>query len=284
MISFGLLFPSGMNKNMNYPLGGNGYMNSRIKDIPLNQNCDVLILGSSHAYRSFDPRIFSRYHINSFNLGSSSQTPIETELLVNKYIDLLKPKTVIYEVYPVTFTEDGVESALDLLANDALDINTLKMVFKLNQIKVYNTFLYACFRQLFFLNNSFSEPIKKGDDTYIEGGFVEKKLSYYHQSELPKISKIIFNQNQVIAFENTVSKMQQKGIKVILVQAPITHQLHHSFLNRNEIDNYFHSKDEGYYNYNGLNLSDEYFYDADHLNQNGVEVFNKKLIEHLKLK
>ncbi len=269
---------------MNYPLGGNGYMNSRIKDIHLNQNCDVLILGSSHAYRSFDPRIFGRHHIKCFNLGSSSQTPIETELLVNKYIDLLNPKTVIYEVYPVTFTEDGVESALDLLANDALDVNTLKMVFKLNQIKVYNTFLYAYFRQVFALNNSFIEQVKKGNDTYINNGFVETKKSYYRQSNPPKMSKLIFNQNQLMAFENTVVKMQKKGIKVILVQAPITYQLYHSFLNRNEIDNYFHSKNADYYNYNSLNLSDEYFYDADHLNQKGVEVFNTKLIEHLKLK
>ena len=266
---------------MNYPLGGNGFMNSRIKDIGLNQNCDVLILGSSHAYRSFDPRIFNRYHIMCFNVGSSSQTPIETELLVNKYIDLIKPKTVIYEVYPVTFTEDGVESALDLLASDALDVNTLKMVFKLNQITVYNTFLYAYFRQLLSLNNSFTEQVKKGDDTYINGGFVERKLSYYHQVKPPKMSKLIFNPNQIAAFENTLTLLQQKGIKVLLVQAPITYQLYHSFLNRNEIDDYFHSKNNSYYNYNGLNLSNEYFFDADHLNQKGVEVFNTKLIELL---
>ena len=40
-------------------------------------NIDVLVLGSSHAYRGFDPRIFKKAGIKLFNFGSSGQTLLQ---------------------------------------------------------------------------------------------------------------------------------------------------------------------------------------------------------------
>ena len=129
----GLIFPSSTTRNLKYPLGSYGHLNSRVKDIKNHSDVDVLFLGSSHAYRGFDPRIFKKHGITSFNLGSSSQTPIQTEILLNRYLNSLNPKLVVYEVYPGFLRNDGVESALDLIANDKIDFLTIKMSLNLKK-------------------------------------------------------------------------------------------------------------------------------------------------------
>ena len=55
---------------------------------------------------------------NKINLAIS-----KSEYLLKKYIDSLNPKLVIIEVFPGTIVIDGIESSLDLLANDYMDWN-----------------------------------------------------------------------------------------------------------------------------------------------------------------
>src|SRR5689334_14184152 len=71
-------------KNLNYRLGAYGHLFTRVKEIDSVKKVDILFLGSSHSYRGFDPRIFKQYGLTSFNLGSSSQTPIQAKILLEK--------------------------------------------------------------------------------------------------------------------------------------------------------------------------------------------------------
>ena len=113
--------PSRFKPNIIYNMGSYGFMYSRLSEIKNYENTNILFLGSSHAYRGFDTRIFLDKGLKSFNLGSSSQTPLQTKVLLKRYLERLNPKLVIYEVYPETFTIDGVESSLDIIANDKND-------------------------------------------------------------------------------------------------------------------------------------------------------------------
>ena len=275
--------PYYLTMNINYRIGSYGHMNTRIKELKSYDNVDILFLGSSHAYRGFDTRIFKANGINAFNLGSSAQTPIQTEILLNRYLELLAPKLVIYEVYPGTFSSDGIESAMDIIANDKIDIDTVKMALELNNIKVYNTLLYSLYRDIFSLDSNFVEGIKKGGDTYIEGGFVERKLEYYDEiiNHPPRIWNL--HQNQLNSFERILNKLREKEIEVVLVQAPFTSSLYNLYSNNLEVDNYF-SLLGNYYNFNELiELSEnQHFYDEHHLNQVGVEIFNRELLKILR--
>ncbi len=132
-------------KNLNYRIGSYGHMFSRIKEIPNLKEIDILFLGSSHSYRGFDTRIFKKNNLNTFNLGSSGQTPLQTEILMKRYLKIIKPKLIIFEVYPNTFSIDGVESTLDIIANDEIDFEIIKLAFKQNNIKIYNTLLYGLY-------------------------------------------------------------------------------------------------------------------------------------------
>lgn len=76
-----------------------------------------------------------------------------------------------------------------------------------------------------------------------------------------------------------LSGLKERGIDYILVYTPITKDLYSSYRNNEYFDSLM-SKFGDYYNFNKiLNLKDFlHFYDSNHLNQNGVKLFNKKIL------
>ncbi|ARV05985.1 hypothetical protein BTO04_04390 [Polaribacter sp. SA4-10] len=278
---WGSYAPSISKQNINYKIGSYGHMYSRLSEIKNHGDVDILFLGSSHAYRGFDTRIFLDNGYKSFNLGSSAQTPSQTKVLLKRYLESLNPEIVIYEVYPETFTIDGVESSLDIIANDKNDSHSLNMALKINNIKTYNTLIYGLTRDLLGLNKSFSEPIIKGNDKYISGGYVEKEIGFYQPTEFEK-KEISLRDYQLESFSEIVQMVKNKNIELILVYAPIPSANYISYSNNHYFDSIMRRYSE-YYNFNEiLTLNDSlYFYDSSHLNQNGVNIFNKKLIELL---
>ncbi|GEO21900.1 hypothetical protein CQA01_24340 [Cyclobacterium qasimii] len=275
------LTPNKFKPNVSYKIGANGHLFSRISEIKNQSNLDVLFLGSSHSYRGFDPRIFTKYGYKTFNLGSSSQTPLQTKVLFNRYMDSLNPKMVIYEVFPATFNVDGVESSLDVISNDKNDFNSFEMALKINNIKTYNTFFYALIRDLLGLNESFNESIYKGKDKYVSGGFVENKVEFFKPFPFEK-RKVNIKDYQLESFLEIVNELKKRNIPLILVYAPISKVHFDSYTNTDYLDSLM-STYSVYYNFNNIiSLNDSlHFSDSHHLNQSGVELFNKKLIEIL---
>lgn len=265
--------------NVNYNLGSYGNTHTRLKEIDQVENLDILFLGSSHTYRGFDTRIFSKAGFNSFNLGTSSQTPIQTNVLLKRYLDQVQPQLIIYEVYPYTFSSDGVESSLDIISNDINDLYSFEMAIKTNHLTTYNTLFYASIRNIFQLNENYVESKQKNDDTYFTGGYVEKEISYYQPVKLPK-KEIKPKKSQLISFDQTVNIIKENNIELILVYAPITKDLYSSYTDNKYFDSLMKTYGN-YYNFNELmNLEDSlYFYDSHHLNQKGVQLFNKKLLK-----
>ena len=273
--------PAFLKPNVSYNLGAYGHLNTRLRDIKNFSDVDILFLGSSHTYRGFDTRIFAEYGKKTFNLGSSAQTPVQTKLLLNRYLDHLNPKLIVYEVYPTTFTIDGVESSLDIISNDYIDVNTVKMSVKLNNIKTYNTLIYAKVFEFIGINKSFKEARKKGKDTYVSGGYVEKEISFAKPMSFEP-NTILLNENQLESFLELVNMIKKKNIDLLLVFAPIPPSNYQAYTNTPYFDSIMSSYAR-YINFNELISLDDslHFYDADHLNQNGVSIFNRALIEKL---
>ncbi|HRG59203.1 MAG TPA: hypothetical protein PK323_09620 [Bacteroidia bacterium] len=279
---WGEFMPGIFKKNLNYFRAGSyGGMMSRLEEVKTVKNVDILFLGSSHTYRGFDNRIFKKAGFQTFNLGSSAQSPMQTLLLLNRYLDQLNPKTIIYEVYPNSFTSDGIESSLDIIANDKNDFGSIQMALKQNHIKIYNSLIYGFYRDFFNRNKGEKEKKKNGNDTYINGGFLQKDLSYFKHIKYPNNTWNL-NGKQWSYFEKILELIKKKNINLILVQTPITPNLYHSFNNNQAFD--LKMKSYGtYYNFNDIVSLDDslHFYDPHHLNQNGVIIFNEKLIEKL---
>jgi uncharacterized protein YacL (UPF0231 family) len=277
VIIWGLFSPIALQKNLNYKFSG-GFLDKKLAEIPNYSNVDILFIGSSHAYRGFDNRIFENAGYKAFNLGSSSQTPIQAMYLLEKYIKKLNPKLVVFEVYPDVFELDGIESGLDIISNEKIDLKTIEMVFSLNHIKIYNTFIFSAFCQIIGIEIN----REKIEDTYIKGGYVERNLSMFQaEIELPK-KAWNFTELQKESFEKVLELIKKQNANLLLVQAPVTKLAYESITNNEEIDNYFSQK-ANYVNFNiNSRLEDHlHFYDEHHLNQYGVQLFNREFLNYL---
>ena len=269
---------------LKYPIGGYGHTYSRLSEVENIKNIDILFLGSSHTYRGFDPRIFKKYGYNIFNLGTSSQTPIQSKLLLKKHIHRLNPKIIFFDVYHVTSSIDGVESSLDIVSNTKnLSFYEFKHLFELNDLELFKTFLFSLLNNIF--QENFKEKISKTNysDKYIAGGFVEKSPSnkYNDQLEFPEISINKISKKQLGAIDDIINISKSHNTKIILVNTPLKKLYNSSYQFNNYFDSLMNSKSE-YINFNKLNLmlnDTIHFYGKDHLSQLGVQEFNKFFIE-----
>jgi len=257
-----------------------GHLHSRLQEAQKINAVDVLFIGSSHAYRGFDPRIFEAHGKSSFNLGSSSQAPKQTYVLLQKFLPSIKAKHIIFEVCPVSFSSDGIESSLDIVSHSKSDRFSLFLVLQLQHLKVFNTFIYSTIRQWIGLEKEVVEESIIGKDHYISGGFVEKQTKGF-------IAEVIhdpydLNEAQLLAFRKIVDIVNLHNIELILVQAPVTDANYSNFSDHKTFDALMRSCAD-YYNFNEiLDLEDSlYFYDSHHLNKAGVKVFNEELIRLL---
>ena len=275
---WGSFVPQKLNKNLNYRIGTYGHMFTRLQEAKNVREVDFLVLGSSHAYRGFDPRVFSQHGLVLFNLGSSNQTPIQSEILLKRFLKTMQPSRVIIEVNPFYFANDGVESSVDIIANSRNDLLSIKMALTINNQKTYNTLIYGLFRDLVGLNKSYVEKEIKSEDTYITGGYVERQHETLQwkptilESQAP-------NEKQTNAFSNIILMLHEMKIPLLLVQSPITQELYKTYENRVQFDQEMRQSST-YINFNlEPALNDTlHFYDPEHMNQKGVEIFNQQLI------
>ncbi|MBB6327812.1 hypothetical protein FHS59_003455 [Algoriphagus iocasae] len=256
--------------------GGNTFL--RFQDADTTQNIDLLILGSSMAYRGVDPRAFDSLGLAVFNLGTSGQTPMQTRFLIDKYLYKLNPKSVLWEISPFTFTQAGSESFLDLISvrKDYQEMAYMLPYFK--DILPINAFLD---RLLFNeLESTDGEIMLDKEDVYIKGGFVETRRKAEKIPKLEEISLEMLDFQKEI-FESVLDSLVKRNIKVYLFQSPVSEVYFSSIQNKETNYNYIleiaNKYDVEFFDFNSIELCD-CFYDEIHLTKDGVEDFNKELI------
>lgn len=280
VIAAGKLLPAAWKTNLYYTMPGTLFTYTRLKDIDTTKNVDILILGTSHAYESYDTRIFLQHNWKAVNLGTTAQSFIQTQLLLKQYINRLKPKLVIFDVYPAIFSNEGIESALDLVSNAKLNKDLVAMAFRLNNIKVYNTLIYSAYMQQFVVDKTYTEPQVNSEGAYIKGGYVTRNDTYKQNQPIEKDTYKI-HADQLKAFENILQLLHNRNIPYVLTQAPIAPAKYLSVTNNDAIDTVI-SKYGAYYNFNKISsIPLNCFHDEHHLNQYGVNIFNTDLIKVL---
>jgi hypothetical protein len=261
------------------------FLSTKLKESRTRNSVDILFLGSSHAYRSFDGRIFEKYGYSSMNLGSSAQTHKQTHLIIEEFAEGLNPDLVVYEVYPKMFSINGAESNIQLSEQFYLFHKERGQLFEnmveSKRIRIWNNFIYNSYE--YFILDEENQALKRGNDHYVQGGFIEKKLAFYKEKpfETKKLKPL---QTQLNYFQSNLSFFKNRNIPVVLVQASYTKDYYNSIENIDYYNDYFNSLDIPYYNFNEiLNLKDSRdFYESHHLNQNGVEKFDRALIERFR--
>ncbi len=259
-------------------MSANDLSQKRYEEVSRSEKVDLVILGSSHAYRGYDTRIFESSGSKSLNLGSSSQTPILTEAIYRNYIDKLSPDIIILDIYPVLFTRNPEEGQLNILPLMYKNSHFIKSSFKSFDIRVFNSLIYF---QVFGNRNAVKYK-KSENEEYIPGGYIStKRVSTESKKYLPASLKI--EEKNIEALKNIVADAERRGIQVFLFQSPLPEARYKSYTNNKEIDRIMQSIGT-YYNYNDVGfLSNDCFFDDSHINQKGVDIYNKWVLDKIKL-
>ena len=94
---------------------------------------------------------------------------------------------------------------MDIIANDTIDRLVFDMALELNHVKVYNTLIYALYRDFFNRDKDFVEAINKEEDTYITGGYVEREMAFFRH--IPQDSSPwSLNPAQMQAFDRVINQ------------------------------------------------------------------------------
>lgn len=257
---------------------------------------DLIFLGSSHCYRTFDPVVYdSVLNLNSFNLGSAIQTPLTSLFVLKEALVFQKPKFVVLEVYYRTFLDTDHRQYRSASYNfEFMKNSEVKFDFLL---KSYGKDAFHILlpsnrykRGLDYLLKGYKKNKK---DKYVTKGYVTRSdsldVNRIYQSAEFNFTPEILNPYQVSAFADIIKITQEEDIKLVLVTAPITDIMMTSNINYQDISAYFKSYAEPFgieyidYNFQNIGLSDTYhFYDYQHLNNSGAKVLNKDFSSRLK--
>jgi hypothetical protein len=265
--------------------GGRGQSLARFREAEQYGPVDIVFAGSSHAMRGFDPRCFAEASFRSFNLGSRSQSPMNSFYLMQRYWAKLRPRLVIYEIYPKVFTTDGIESFYDLATNTSLSRETISMALATRQMRPINVLLALQWRRL-------TQPLEQHSqrsivsESYTSGGYSERQGNFDTSTPIDPTSWDL-DDAQLNYLRKLIRFVHANDAQIMLVSLPITKEL------RDNVINYANAtariqaiaKDEGI-TYIDLNQtltlhSSQYFFDDDHLNGSGARITSGTLIEIL---
>ncbi|MCE2788768.1 MAG: DUF1574 domain-containing protein [Saprospiraceae bacterium] len=256
-----------------------GYTSQRLQELKKVNHPDILFLGSSHAYRGFDPRIFRKAGYQVFNLGTSAQKIPVTEFLLRRYLKRIQPKLVVFSIDPGMLRGNSVEPIIDIIYSDSLGWDFLQLVTQDPEIRKFHALALKIAVEATDLNLHFLDKKSDTFDRYIPGGYVENisrknKLS-------PTMSSQKLGPEHLASFERCLALIRKNNIPYVLLTAPFT-KTYYQISNRISYDSIFAHYGR-YCDFNAVpGLQDSVnFYDGHHLNQQGVEKFNKHVIDLL---
>lgn len=254
--------------------GGGTYIKTH--QFNTNEMHDIVIVGSSHAYRGYDPRIFQEFGFKTYNLGTSDQKLMCSYFLIKYYINRNNCKLVIFDLYDRVFSQTNIESHSDMIQNIPSDKAAFEIAFASKDLRAINMFTLRLF-------NKISKPLDGDTSGYINGYLPTKK-----QLRLPaKRKDYVYktNEDALYYLDKILSYLKEEGVKVVMVEHSLPSVIpvpdHNLF--RKDVLPVLEKYNVQWFDYltdttlNGV----QYFADESHLNVRGVYKFNHKLINDL---
>lgn len=250
-----------------------------------NKPIDILVFGSSRAFRAFDPAVFEKHGLNIHILATISQTPTNTYYLVKKYLPVLKPKMVILDIHLGLLNNQGLESFFDLSANMPMSPEHFYMALAINQPNAYTVWYSSLIQQL-------ETPMYKDINYNLPKGYYKGFLSDLKKDTLLTISE---NDTAMIVrkltplelknlkyFEKTIQYILGQGIQVIITRQPLIGK--EAFNSNRRVRNLSSRYRINYYDlnkYENLLNPKKDFYDKGHLNANGAILVSETVIREI---
>lgn len=279
-------------------------------------NMDVLFVGSSHCYRSFNPLVADKVlNKNTFNAGSSNQRLDASYFLIKEALKKYQTKEVCLELHywfsmDVLYKEQTQMTATYIISDFAKpSLDKLSFLLNASNSKYYvNSFLIGTRnRNKIFdfdyikrnLKTKNSAPYKNYDyslcsrknEWYAGKGFVASNELL--KSDAVDSDKTVFDLSSISKdwkrdLFRIIDFCNKNDIKLSFVVAPVTglyladrnYDEYHSFINDIAVQN-----DIFFYDSNVLNNYDySFFKDIHHLNEKGANRFTNDFCnEYLKM-
>ncbi len=271
------------------------------------QNIELLILGSSHAYRAYDPQVIgAEMGIGGqvFNFGSSAQSPLNSYFVLNEVLQDHHPKQVVMDLYFMVFTADHQ------LRNRRFNWQDMKSG-KAKSTFFWNGFssreqvclqLFPAFVYKDYLKNKFNKLLGRSNLSLSKGnyqgdGFVSNidtlalnSLKYNNQFDVFKPAVSSLTKEHFNYLKKIRQLCDQHQVELIFTTSPMPE------ISIEKIQNYasFYQLFDDLakelnvpfvdYNIDRIpKIEDQYhYYDDDHLNAAGAKLFSKKVSEDLR--
>ncbi len=253
----------------------------RYKEFDVTKNYDLLIIGSSHAYNSYDTRILLNDSILCYNLGTSGQSLENTSIILKNYLHQGLTKNLILDVYPGSFRSSGLQSTCDLIINIPSNSTALDLAWSFPDIRAVNMLTLRTFYGL--TNNQ--ETVYK-DTRFREGGFIAVRdsaiglIDYDHFLNGYKASG-----EALKSLKDIISICSSTNTKLILVSHPAPQELNNesylAFIKDARKISESHQIDFIDFSFDHPLDSKNHFYDVQHLNEAGARIFTKILKDEL---
>jgi hypothetical protein len=271
-------------RNYTFP-GGYGYTLTRYREADSCRDIDILFLGSSRCYYSFAPHVFDRLGLRTFNLGSPSQTPLNTRYVLDKYYDQLNPRLVVLEVNLHVLAKDGLESFYDLMINTPVSWDNARMSLA---TRYPHALTAMAVRVLSDLTVPFSEYRLQDRpmDPYLGKGAVSAR-NFNQETFNEQPSEVQVPDRQWDYLENVIELVRSKGSELILVVAPIPREWRPVITNYDRLTGQIRELASTHgarlYDFNTTIALDTRtdFKDFHHLNANGSKIFSYDILDSL---
>lgn len=244
-----------------------------------NEKRDIIIIGTSHAYRGYNPKIFLEHGLKMRALATSSQSLKSSYVIAKCLVNKENCDVVIIDLYERIFSSSSLESTADLVQHLPDNKSALALAWESGDIRALNMFATRLVSKntepLFDSEVEMKDGFGTSHDTI---SFPLKKRYYdYTYETMPE---------QIKYLKKLVRYLQNEGIQVILTECPLPYFVsdynHKLFLK--DLEPVIKELKVPFYNYaynSGLNEI-TLFYDDNHLNHAGVKIYNNRLINDLK--
>lgn len=258
----------------NWP-GGDSW--TRFHEFDRAKRYDAIIIGSSHAYRGYDPEVFAAHGHHVYNLGSSAQSPLNTFHLIKNYVDSAHCPLLIFDVFEGTFQNTGLESCADLTQNITSGAAALGMAWDLRELRGLNMMALR-----------WCTPGRRPyyESAYpVRNGFVAVPDSVDKPIKPLKNTKLDLLDRQKELFQACVKLCRERGIRLVVAQHQarqgtnrVRHEAFAAYIRSELAGTGIPFLDFAFAP--GLNDLD-HFADHNHLNAAGARIFTGQLVDSL---
>lgn len=237
---------------------------------------DVVILGSSHAGRGYDPHVFESRGYSAYTLGSANQTPLNSYQLLKYYLDKSNCGMVIFDAFDNVFWNDGLECTSKLSQNQPDNRAAIGMAWALQDLRCINLLglrFLSSEKKPYFLSNEY-----KGLGFQLKTDSI-KAFPGPVWKPSPLLDK------QCHYFEKLVDLCKEREIRLVVSSQYARNNLRGSF--HAPLATYLAQTLTGsevpYLDFTDAQIIDElnWFADGDHLNGTGAKFFTQQLVDSL---